>query len=179
MLVALLALPCIIVPETIYKTFNVGDDAIDYALHDVNLVALSTFSLFICTPTTTLLLSFTLFFLPVIERVADVRTKGNPVREHGPPVCMAKLIMLRHKVCIHSHPEKASFLILVLIPSHDLLSPSSNPQINQAGHKKRKASPPTHVARHTHTHTRSLSRTTNVAQRARAFSWMKFGKQAH
>ena len=26
---------------------------------------------------------------------------GNPVRESGPPACMAKLIMLRHKVSLH------------------------------------------------------------------------------
>ena len=27
---------------------------------------------------------------------------GNPVRETGPPACMAKLIMLRHKVRAHA-----------------------------------------------------------------------------
>ena len=31
-------------------------------------------------------------------RAAHRRTPGNPVRETGPPACMAKLIMLRHKV---------------------------------------------------------------------------------
>ena len=30
---------------------------------------------------------------------ADGSCAGNPFREQGPPACMAKLIMLRHKVC--------------------------------------------------------------------------------
>ncbi|KAI5124745.1 hypothetical protein M0805_005379 [Coniferiporia weirii] len=103
---ALLALPCILMPEQAWKAFNVGDDGSDYGMHDINLVALR-----------------------------------NPVRETGPPVCMAKLIMLRHK-------------------------------INQNGQKKRR---PGHVR-----HARCSSRTNILLpQRPRAFTWMKFGKQAH
>ncbi|THH12402.1 hypothetical protein EW145_g65 [Phellinidium pouzarii] len=65
LLLAFLALPCILLPEQIWNAFNVGDDANHYGLTDMNLVALR-----------------------------------NPVRESGPPVCMAKLIMLRHKVLL-------------------------------------------------------------------------------
>jgi len=63
MLVALLAIPCVLAPEKIWKAFTDGDDGSDYGLQDVNLVSLR-----------------------------------NPIRETGPPVCMAKLIMLRHKI---------------------------------------------------------------------------------
>ncbi|KLO16359.1 hypothetical protein SCHPADRAFT_995182 [Schizopora paradoxa] len=63
MLVALLAIPCVLAPEKIWKAFTEGDDGPDYTLHDMNLVSLR-----------------------------------NPIRETGPPVCMAKLIMLRHKI---------------------------------------------------------------------------------
>ncbi|KAH8118470.1 hypothetical protein DFH11DRAFT_674570 [Phellopilus nigrolimitatus] len=62
-LLALLVLPCALMPEQVWGAFNVGDDTNDYGMHDMNLVAIR-----------------------------------NPVRESGPPVCMAKLIMLRHKI---------------------------------------------------------------------------------
>ena len=41
LLLALLALPCILMPEQVWKAFNVGDETMDYHLRDVNLVALS------------------------------------------------------------------------------------------------------------------------------------------
>ena len=37
----LLALPCVLMPEQVWKAFNVGDDGSEYGVHDVNLVALS------------------------------------------------------------------------------------------------------------------------------------------
>ena len=146
MLLAILALPCILVPEAVWKTFNAGDDSIDYALRDINLVVLS-------------------MYFPCNFRHLGLRTDrdfsispGNPVRDNGPPVCMAKLIMLRHKV---------GYSGLDLFTPHSLLPA----QINQVGQKRRKAS----LVRHT----RGVSRPTNIPQRPRAFSWMKFGKQMH
>ncbi|PAV21153.1 hypothetical protein PNOK_0378000 [Pyrrhoderma noxium] len=68
-LLAVLSIPCILMPDQVWKAFNVGDDTNEYGLNDINLVALR-----------------------------------NPVRESGPPVCMAKLIMLRHK--IHQASQK-------------------------------------------------------------------------
>ncbi|KAL5530291.1 hypothetical protein ACEPAF_6548 [Sanghuangporus sanghuang] len=62
-LIAVFVLPCILMPEHVWRVFNAGDDASDFYLSDINLVALR-----------------------------------NPVRESGPPVNMAKLIMLRHKI---------------------------------------------------------------------------------
>ncbi|EJD01308.1 uncharacterized protein FOMMEDRAFT_158443 [Fomitiporia mediterranea MF3/22] len=62
-LLALFLLPCILMPEQVWKAFNVGDDTNNFGLHKINLVAL-----------------------------------GIPVHESGPPICMAKLIMLRHKI---------------------------------------------------------------------------------
>lgn len=41
-LLAVFALPCIVMPEQVWKAFNVGDDAHDGGWNDVNLVALST-----------------------------------------------------------------------------------------------------------------------------------------
>ena len=40
MLVAILAIPCVLAPEKIWKAFTDGDDGPDYTLHDVNLVSL-------------------------------------------------------------------------------------------------------------------------------------------
>jgi hypothetical protein len=34
-----------------------------------------------------------------VESLDDNSVTGNPFRESGPPVNMAKLVMLRHKVC--------------------------------------------------------------------------------
>ena len=51
---------------------------------------------------------------------------GNPVRETGPPACMAKLIMLRHKV-----GDTEIFIPLTSLPIMVL------PQINQANTKRR------------------------------------------
>ena len=39
---------------------------------------------------------------------------GNPVRESGPPVCMAKLIMLRHKVKFHVNPLPNLTIIVII-----------------------------------------------------------------
>ena len=44
LLLATLAIPCILIPDQLWKAFNAGDDAIDYALRDYNLVAHRTFS---------------------------------------------------------------------------------------------------------------------------------------
>ena len=43
---------------------------------------------------------------------AVLRLLGNPVRENGPPACMAKLIMLSHKVCPHSRSHCSAADIL-------------------------------------------------------------------
>ncbi len=80
MLVALLAIPCVLAPEKIWKAFTDGDDGSDYGLQDVNLVSLRASA----------------FLSPLVQR--HNASSGNPIRETGPPVCMAKLIMLRHKV---------------------------------------------------------------------------------
>lgn len=42
-LLAVFALPCIVMPEQVWKAFNVGDDAHDGGWNDVNLVALSAY----------------------------------------------------------------------------------------------------------------------------------------
>lgn len=42
-LLALLALPCILMPEQVWRAFNVGDESNEYGLRDVNLVALSAY----------------------------------------------------------------------------------------------------------------------------------------
>lgn len=41
LLLATLAFPCVLMPEQVWKAFNVGDDVLDCGMHDVNLVALS------------------------------------------------------------------------------------------------------------------------------------------
>lgn len=40
----LLVLPCVLMPEQVWKAFNVGDDGLDYSFHDINIVALSELS---------------------------------------------------------------------------------------------------------------------------------------
>lgn len=55
----------------------------------------------------------------------------NPVRETGPPACMAKLIMLRHKInqanskrrCNSSHSRQATFTFNVAARSSTRNSP--------------------------------------------------------
>ena len=39
LLLATLAIPCILMPEQVWRSFNAGDDDASYALHDYNLVA--------------------------------------------------------------------------------------------------------------------------------------------
>ena len=41
-LLAVLSIPCILMPDQVWKAFNVGDDTNEYGLNDINLVALST-----------------------------------------------------------------------------------------------------------------------------------------
>ncbi|PSS37322.1 hypothetical protein PHLCEN_2v799 [Hermanssonia centrifuga] len=43
-------------------------------------------------------------FLDAHEAGLALVSARNPVRETGPPACMAKLIMLRHKVCLNFAP---------------------------------------------------------------------------
>ena len=40
----LLVLPCVLMPEQVWKAFNVGDDGFDYNFHDINIVALRELS---------------------------------------------------------------------------------------------------------------------------------------
>ena len=40
LLLATLAIPCILLPDQVWKAFNVGDDGPEYGMHDVNIVAL-------------------------------------------------------------------------------------------------------------------------------------------
>jgi hypothetical protein len=58
---------------------------------------------------------------------------GNPFRESGPPACMAKLIMMRHKVT-RSYPRSA-------LPAR-ILTPRFGPQLNQANTRRRRTSAP-------------------------------------
>lgn len=42
-LLAVFALPCIIMPEQVWKALNVGDEAYEGGWNDINLVALSAY----------------------------------------------------------------------------------------------------------------------------------------
>lgn len=55
---------------------------------------------------------------------------GNPVRETGPPACMAKLIMLRHKVSVFKNLMTPKLFLYLF--TYTVL-----PQINQANAKRR------------------------------------------
>ena len=78
---ALFAVPCLFIPRTIWNAFTAGDDLFDERGYEMNLVAASK-SYADC----------------LVYLVFDKALEGNPFREDAPPVCMAKLIMLRHKV---------------------------------------------------------------------------------
>lgn len=70
MLVALLAIPCVLAPEKIWKAFTDGDDGPDYTLHDVNLVSLR---------------ASLQFFLRLDHIVILVAIQETPFERLGPP----------------------------------------------------------------------------------------------
>ena len=65
---------------------------------------------------------------------APRKPTGNPFRESGPPACMAKLIMMRHKVRRKTIPRSA-------LPAR-ILTPRFCLQLNQANTRRRRTSAP-------------------------------------
>jgi hypothetical protein len=80
---AALVLCCLLFPSV--WASMAGDELLD--AHEAGLMLVST---------RTLLYPLLCITKCLIQLVRC--TLGNPVRETGPPACMAKLIMLRHKV---------------------------------------------------------------------------------
>lgn len=103
-----LSVPFAVVLCLVLSWLSTGDD--DFNIHESTIMRVS---LRTCTPSPGLLASGD---FPRCDLVSLFFRTGNPVRESGPPACMAKLIMMRHRVRDVHRVQRNTPLTLSLTP---------------------------------------------------------------